>query len=123
MRASNINCTGLGAKLQKSAAIVLSLLLANMARAEVPDTFAIKVVGRDQITVTQQQLTIGDVAEVTSNDARFDDAVGRKPGFRHAEMQRHVGPLLGKTFVDLDHFGRIGIFQRNDVAREAERVE
>ena len=54
---------------------IVACFCASFACAEIPDTFAIKVIGRDQITVTQPQLTIGDVAEVTSNDARFDDAV------------------------------------------------
>jgi len=43
--------------------------------AEVPNNFVIKVIGRDQVTVTQPQITIGDLADVTSNDARFDDAI------------------------------------------------
>ena len=61
--------------------------------------------------------------QLLEGDARLDDTVGREAGFRDAEMQRHVGPLFGKAFIDFDHLRRIGIFQRDDIAREAERVE
>ena len=57
------------------ALMALGLMCACAVCAEIPNNFVIKVIGRDQITVTQPQVTIGDVAEVTSNDARFDDAV------------------------------------------------
>ena len=50
-------------------------------------------------------------------------AVGRQAGLGHAQVQRHVGPLLGEAAIDLDHLGRIGILQRHAVAREAERIE
>ena len=56
-------------------AAIISLLVSTSLSAEVPSSFVIKVIGRDSITVTQPQVTIGDVAEVTSTDARFDDAV------------------------------------------------
>ena len=48
---------------------------------------------------------------------------GGMPGFGHAQVQRHVGPLLGEAAIDLDHLARVGILERHAVAREAERVE
>ncbi len=38
-------------------------------------------------------------------------------------MQRHIRSLLGKAAIDLDHFPRIGIFQRHAIAGETEFVE
>lgn len=61
-------------KLVKTA-VGLILIGTNLVQAEIPERFSIKIIGRDQITVTQSELTIGDVADVSANDARYDDAV------------------------------------------------
>ena len=61
--------------------------------------------------------------ELLERDPRLDDAVGRQPGLGHAQVQRHIGPLLGEAAVDLDHLRRVGILQRHAISRKADRIQ
>ncbi len=51
------------------------------------------------------------------------DPFRRHSRLRHAQMERHVGPLLGKQPIDLDHGRRIRVLQRNAKTRKPQPVQ
>ena len=53
----------------------------------------------------------------------LQDALGRHARLGHSQVQRHVGTPGGEGPIGLDHRRRVGVFQRNHVAGEAQLVQ
>ena len=82
------------------------------------DFLGLPVVGQGQGDADGVPDPLSD--QLLEGDPRLNYSIGGHPCFGDAQVERHIGTLLGEPLIDLHDLCRVAILQRNDVLRKAE---